>query len=203
MGTHGVCKIGVYVCHCGVNISSVVDVKKVAEQATKEQDVVIAKDYKFMCSAPGQDMIREDIKKQGLDRVVIAACSPRMHDETFRGACRKAGLNPYFSHMVNIREQDSWVTVDKALATQKAISLTRAAIRRVRSHQPLFSKEVEVTDGVLVIGGGIAGIQAALTVADAGTPVYLVEKDPTIGGHMARFDKTFPTLDCSACILTP
>jgi heterodisulfide reductase subunit A2 len=203
MGTTGARKIGVYVCHCGVNISSVVDVKQVAERATREGDVVVAKDYKFMCSAPGQDMIREDIRKLGLDRIVVAACSPRMHDETFRGAARTAGLNPFFSHMVNIREQDSWVTVDKALATQKAISLTRAAIRRVRSHQPLFSKEVEVTDGVLVIGGGIAGIQAALTIADAGTQVYLVEKDPTIGGHMARFDKTFPTLDCSACILTP
>ncbi|MBN1770728.1 MAG: CoB--CoM heterodisulfide reductase iron-sulfur subunit A family protein [Deltaproteobacteria bacterium] len=203
MARQGGHRIGVYVCHCGVNISSVVDVTEVAAQAAREGDVVVAKDYKFMCSAPGQDLIRSDIAEQKLDRVVVAACSPRMHDDTFRGACAKAGLNPYFSHMVNIREQDSWVTKDKALATQKAVALTRAAVRRVRRHEPLFSKEVDVQPGVLVIGGGIAGIQAALTVADGGQHVYLVEKEPTIGGHMARFDKTFPTLDCSACILTP
>jgi heterodisulfide reductase subunit A2 len=203
MTTNGSHRIGVFICHCGVNISGVIDVKAVAEAALREPGVVVAKDYKFMCSAPGQDLIRADIAGLGLDRVVVAACSPRMHDETFRAACQKAGLNPYFSHMVNIREQGSWVTIDKEAATAKAIALTRAAIRRVGLHEPLYNKETEVEPAVLVIGGGIAGIQAALTVADAGTQVYLVEKSPTIGGHMARFDKTFPTLDCAACILTP
>jgi heterodisulfide reductase subunit A len=203
MGTNGAHRIGVYVCHCGTNIAGTVDVKKVAEQAAREGSVVAARDYKFMCSAPGQDMIQQDIREHSLDRIVVAACSPRMHDETFRGACRKAGLNPYFSHMVNIREQDSWVHTDKEKATAKAIGLTRGAIRRVQRHQPLFAREVDVKNAVLVIGGGIAGIQTAMTIADAGTEVYLVEKEPTIGGHMARFDKTFPTLDCSACILTP
>jgi len=196
-------RIGVYVCHCGVNIAGVVDVVRVRDVLAEEPGVVIAKDYKFMCSTPGQDLILEDIREHKLDRLIVAACSPRMHEETFRGACKKAGINPYFFQMANIREHDSWVTEDKELATQKAIKLTRAAVRRVRDHEALDSREVDVTPDVLVIGAGIAGIEAALTVADAGNKVYLVEKEPTIGGHMARFDKTFPTLDCSACILTP
>ncbi len=196
-------RIGVYVCHCGVNISGVVDVRRVTEEMSREPGVVLCRDYKFMCSTPGQEFVVEDIRSQRLNRVVVAACSPRMHEETFRGACRQAGLNPYFFQMANIREHDSWVTTDKELATVKAIALTRAAVRRVRNHEALESRQVEVHPDVLVIGGGIAGIEAALSVADGGNHVYLVEKEPTIGGHMARFDKTFPTLDCSACILTP
>jgi heterodisulfide reductase subunit A len=196
-------KIGVYVCHCGVNIAGVVDVKRVADEMTREAGVVLARDYKFMCSTPGQDLIIDDIRAHGLNRVVVAACSPRMHEQTFQTACRKAGVNAYFFQMANVREHDSWVTVDKEEATRKAISLTRAAVRRVREHEPLETRQVEVRKEVLVIGGGIAGIEAALTVAEGGNHVYLVEREATIGGHMARFDKTFPTLDCSACILTP
>ncbi|MBM4371448.1 MAG: CoB--CoM heterodisulfide reductase iron-sulfur subunit A family protein, partial [Deltaproteobacteria bacterium] len=196
-------RIGVYVCHCGVNIAGRIDVKRVAAAMEQERGVVVARDYKFMCSTPGQEMIVEDIRTLGLDRVVVAACSPRMHEETFRGACRKAGVNAYFFQMANIREHDSWVTKDRDQATAKAISLTRAAVRRVWEHEPLETRQVEVHPDVLVIGGGIAGIEAALTVAEGGNHVYLVEKEPSIGGHMARFDKTFPTLDCSACILTP
>jgi heterodisulfide reductase subunit A2 len=196
-------RIGFYVCHCGVNIAGVVNVEQVRDAMGAEAGVVVSKDYKFMCSTPGQDLILEDIKANNLDRLVVAACSPRMHEETFRGACKKAGINPYFFQMANIREHDSWVTEDKELATIKAIKLSRAAVRRVRDHEALDSRTVDVHPDVLVIGGGIAGIEAALTVADAGNKVWLVEKEPTIGGHMAQFDKTFPTLDCSACILTP
>ncbi len=203
MNNDGERRLGVYVCHCGVNISATVNVEEVVEEIKNEQSVIVARNYKFMCSTPGQDMIVEDIKKYNLNRIVVAACSPRMHEETFRGACKKAGLNPYYFQMVNVREQDSWVTEDEKRATLKAIALTRAAVRRVQEHEPLDTRMVEVHPGVLVIGGGIAGIEAALTVADSGQKVYLVEKDPTIGGHMAQFDKTFPTLDCSACILTP
>ncbi len=196
-------RIGVYVCHCGVNIAGVVDVKRVAAEMASEAGVVLSREYKFMCSTPGQEMIIDDIQSHGLNRVVVAACSPRMHEGTFQGACRKAGVNAYFFQMANIREHDSWVTLDKEEATRKAIALTRAAVRRVRNHEPLETRQVEVRKEVLVIGGGIAGIEAALTVAESGNHVYLVEREPTIGGHMARFDKTFPTLDCSACILTP
>jgi heterodisulfide reductase subunit A len=196
-------RIGLYVCHCGKNIAGVVDVDRVVDAFRNEPDVVVAREYKFMCSTPGQEFIVEDIGRQKLNRVVVAACSPRMHEETFQKACSRAGLNPYFFQMANIREQDSWVTLDKEAATRKAIHLVRAALYRVRDHEPLDMREVEVHPDVLVIGGGIAGIEAALTVAEGGNHVYLVEKDPSIGGHMARFDKTFPTLDCSACILTP
>jgi heterodisulfide reductase subunit A2 len=196
-------KIGVYVCHCGSNIAGKVDVKKVAEFASKLPNVVVSKDYVFMCSEPGQELIRNDIKEHGLDRVVVASCSPLMHEGTFRGACVRAGLNPYLLHMANIREQCSWVTEDNASATEKAKALVAGAVGKARFLRPLSECEVSVAPAVLVVGGGIAGIQAALQCADAGYKVYLVERQQSIGGHMAMLDKTFPTLDCSACILTP
>lgn len=197
-------KIGIYVCHCGSNIAGTVDVEQVAAWAGQNiADVAVARDYKFMCSALGQQLIQEDIRSRGLTRVVVAACSPLLHEKTFRKACADAGLNPYLFQMANIREQVSWVTEDKAAATQKAKALVSAAAQRVKHHQPLKPATVPINPATLVVGGGIAGIQAALELANAGYPVYLVERDPSIGGHMAQFDKTFPTLDCSACILTP
>ena len=196
-------RIGVYVCHCGTNIAQTVDVPGVTEYARSLPGVVGAKEYKYMCSDPGQDLIRKDIKEQGLTRVVVASCSPLMHEETFRGTCEDAGLNRYLFQMANIREQCSWVHRDRKAATAKAKRLIAAAIRRVRHHKPLEQREVAVRGEALVVGAGIAGIEAALRIADAGKKVYLVEKEPSIGGHMAKFDKTFPTLDCAACILTP
>lgn len=196
-------KIGVYVCHCGMNIAPKVDVEKVTEYATSLPHVAVAENYKFMCSNPGQELIIDDIKKLGLTRVVVASCSPRMHEKTFRGACAKAGLNPYYFQMANIREHSSWVTTDSDDATDKAMALTKAAVFRVADHQALETNEVTVDKSILVIGGGIAGMQSALTSANAGYDVYLVEREATIGGHMAKFDKTFPTLDCAACIMTP
>lgn len=196
-------RIGVYICHCGMNIAPKVNVEEVAAFAQTLPHVVVARDYKFMCSNPGQDMIIADIKEKNLNRVVVASCSPRMHEKTFRNAVLTAGLNPYYFQMANIREQVSWVTKDSKEATRKAKSLAAAAVARVGFHQPLTTREVPVTKSVLVIGGGIAGMQAALTSANAGYQVYLVERDPSIGGHMAKFDKTFPTLDCAACIMTP
>ena len=197
-------KIGIYVCHCGSNIAGTVDVEEVARWAGKNvKDVVISRDYKFMCSSLGQSLIEEDIKKEGLTRVVVAACSPHLHEKTFRRACENAGLNPYLLQMTNVREHCSWVHVDKKAATEKTKALVAAAAGRVRHQQPLERMYVKVNPATLVIGGGIAGLQATLELADAGYPVYLVEREPSIGGHMAQFDKTFPTLDCSACILTP
>ncbi len=196
-------KIGVYVCHCGSNIAGVVDVQQVVEFAKTLDSVVIAREYKFMCSDPGQSMIKDDIKNLKLNRVVVASCSPLLHEPTFRRAVQEAGLNPYLFEMANIREHCSWTTEDHEKATEKAKALVSAAVKRVRYHQPLETKEVPVNPATLIVGGGIAGIQAALEIADAGHKVYLVEKEPSIGGHMIQFDKTFPTLDCSACILTP
>ena len=197
-------KIGVYVCHCGSNIAGVVDVAEAARWAEEKfPDVVVSKDYKFMCSSPGQEIIENDIKEHGLTRVVVAACSPHLHEKTFRGACERAGLNPYLFEMVSIREHVSWVTKDKIEATIKAKALINGAILRVANHEPLVPMRVDITPDTLVVGGGVAGIQAALEIADSGTHVILVEREPSIGGHMAQFDKTFPTLDCSACILTP
>jgi heterodisulfide reductase subunit A len=196
-------KIGVYICHCGSNIEGTVDTAAVAQFAQGLEGVAVARDYKFMCSDPGQELIKKDIKELGLNRVVVASCSPTMHEPTFRRACQEAGLNPYLFEMANIREQASWVTVDKQAATEKAKALVSAAVRRVYYHQPLETKEVPVNPNTLVVGGGIAGIQAALKIADSEHQVYLVERTPSIGGHMAQLDKTFPTLDCSACILTP
>jgi len=196
-------RIGVYICHCGINIAGKVDVAAVAEQAKTLPNVVAARDYKFMCSDPGQELIQQDIRELGLTRVVVASCSPLMHEATFRRATAAGGLNPFFFQMANIREQVSWVTADKAAATEKAKALVAGAVRRVALNEPLEKSFVPVHPDVLVVGGGIAGIHAALTLADAGKKVFLVEREPTIGGHMAMFDKTFPTLDCAACILTP
>ncbi len=199
-------RVGVYICHCGSNIAGVVDVADVSAWAGKElaqNGVVIARDYKFMCSSLGQELIEKDIKELGLTRVVVASCSPHLHEPTFRNVCARAGLNPYLFEMSNIREQDSWVTTDKAEATKKAKALVAAAVGRVVHQQPLNSLFVPIDPNVLVVGGGITGIQAALEIANSGNKVYLVEREPSIGGHMAQFDKTFPTLDCSACILTP
>jgi len=196
-------RVGVYVCHCGTNISKMVDVAKVAEKLGEHANVVVAKHYKFMCSEPGQSLIIDDIKASNLDRVVVAACSPLMHEPTFRAACERGGLNRYLFEMVNIREQVSWVSTDYQAATNKSLALVKGAVARVMFHQPLEMRRVPIKKRVMVIGGGIAGIEAALTVADAGFEVVLVEKEDSIGGHMAKFDKTFPTLDCAACILTP
>jgi len=191
-------KIGVYVCHCGSNIAGTVDCEKVADFARGLPSVAIARDYKFMCSDPGQELIKNDIKTLGLNRIVVASCSPRLHETTFRRVLASAGLNPYLFEMANIREQVSWVTESKAAATEKAKAMVAAAVRRVYYHEPLESKEVPVNPATLVVGGGIAGIQAALEIADSGHLVYLVEREPSIGGNMSRLDKTFPTLDCSA-----
>ena len=196
-------RIGVYVCHCGTNIAGVIDVKALADYAATLDGVALAREYKYMCSDPGQELIKKDIAEHGLNRIVVAACSPCLHEKTFRRATEEGGVNPYFFQMVNVREHDSWVHTDKGAATQKGMDLVRAAVRRVRLHKPLERREVPIRNEVLVVGGGIAGIHAALTLANAGKHVYLVEREPTIGGHMAMFDKTFPTLDCAACILTP
>ncbi len=191
-------KIGVYICHCGTNIAGIVDVKKVAEFAKGLPSVAVVRDYKFVCSDPGQDLIKNDIRELGINRVVVASCSPRLHEPTFRRTLVSAGLNPYLFEMANIREQCAWVTEDKAAATEKAKALVNGAVRRVFYHEPLEVTEVPVNPCTLVIGGGIAGIQAALEIADSGHKVYLVEREPSIGGNMAQLDKTFPTLDCSA-----
>jgi heterodisulfide reductase subunit A len=195
-------RIGVYICHCGTNIAGTVDVAALREYAATLPHVVVARDYKYMCSDPGQELIKTDIAENGLNRVVVAACSPHLHEHTFRSACEEAGLNPYLCHMVNIREHDSWVHTGPA-ATEKAKDLVRAAVQRVVWNEPLERRQIPIRQSVLVVGGGIAGIHAALTLANAGKKVYLVEREPSIGGHMAMFDKTFPTLDCAACILTP
>jgi heterodisulfide reductase subunit A len=199
-------KIGVYVCHCGTNIAGIVDVEGVAKWAAEKlqhRGVVVARDYKFMCSSLGQELIEKDIKELGLTRVVVAACSPHLHEKTFRNACKNAGLNPYLCELVSIREQDSWVHTDKVAATEKAKAIISGGVERITWHEPLEPLRVPINSTTLIVGGGIAGIQAALEIADAGYPVIMVEREPSIGGHMAQFDKTFPTLDCSACILTP
>ncbi|UYZ40059.1 MAG: CoB--CoM heterodisulfide reductase iron-sulfur subunit A family protein [Candidatus Methanospirare jalkutatii] len=194
-------RIGVYICHCGSNIAGTVDVKDVRAYAESLPNVIIARDYPYLCSEQGQELIKKDIKDLKLDAVVVAACSPRMHEHTFRRAIRDAGMNPYCYEQANIREQCSWVHTKGA--TAKAKEIVRAAVFRVALLEPLEEKEVSVLPSALVLGGGIAGIQAALDIANAGFKVYLVEKSPSIGGHMAQLDKTFPTLDCAACILTP
>jgi len=196
-------KIGFYICHCGINIAYRVRVEEVADFIRKLDDVVVSRDYKFMCSDPGQEMIESDIKEYGLNRVVVASCSPRLHEKTFQGACQRAGLNAHFFQMASVREQVSWVTEDEDEATKKAKTLAAAAINRVKHHYSLETREVSVLPDIMVVGGGIAGMQAAIDIGNSGHKVYLVEKDPTIGGHMLQFDKTFPTLDCSACIGTP
>lgn len=196
-------RIGVFVCHCGTNIASTVDVKAVAEALGKEPAVVFSTDYPYMCSEAGQNIIKEAIKEHKLEGVVVCSCSPRMHEATFRKTVQAAGLNPYLLEVANIREQCSWIHKDKTEGTAKAIVLGRAAIAKVQLNTPLIAGESPVVKRALVIGGGIAGIQTALDIADAGYEVDIVEKQPTIGGKMTQIDKTFPTLDCSSCILTP
>jgi heterodisulfide reductase subunit A len=194
---NGLPRVGFYVCHCGTNIGGTIDVKGVAEFAAALPGVVVSREYKYICSEPGQQLIQQDIRDQKLNRVVVASCSPRMHEGTFQNAVAKAGLNPYHFSMVNIREHASWVIKDKEQATAKAKRLVRAAVARVLLQEELFARKEPLTEAAMVVGGGIAGIQAALTIAEAGYPVYLVERQPSIGGHMAQLDKTFPTLDCS------
>ena len=196
-------KIGVFVCHCGSNIAATVDVKKVVEMARKEPGVCHAEDYPYMCSEAGQSRIAAAIHEKGLTGIVVCSCSPRMHEATFRKAAERAGLNPYMVEIANIREHCSWIHKDMAEATEKAVILMRAAVAKVNLNAPLQAGESAVTKRALVIGGGIAGIQTALDIADAGYKVDIVEKEPSIGGRMSQLDKTFPTLDCSACILTP
>ena len=191
-------RIGVYVCHCGLNIARTVDCGKVAEMAAGLDDVVVARDVPYACSEPGQHSIKADILENNLDRVVVAACSPRLHEPTFRQMVQSAGINPYLMEMANLREHCSWVHMNEPeAATQKAMDLARMAVSRVRRLQPLEPEKLPLTKKTMVIGGGVAGIQAALDLADNGYDVVLVEKRPSIGGTMAQLDKTFPTMDCS------
>ncbi|CAA7600256.1 Dihydroprymidine dehydrogenase domain II, 4Fe-4S cluster [Acididesulfobacillus acetoxydans] len=196
-------RTGVYVCHCGTNIADKVDVEAVGKFAGTLPGVVVSRDYKYMCSDPGQDLIKKDIKELGLNRVVVASCSPRMHEPTFRRALAAAGLNGYLFEMANIREQVSWVSSNPLQATVKAKSLVSGAVRKVKYNRPLEERYVPVNPNVLIVGGGVAGLEAALKIAGSGNQVYLVEREASLGGKMAKFDKTFPTLDCAACILTP
>ena len=196
-------RIGVFVCWCGSNIAATVDVEKVAEALGQEPGVVFSANYQYMCSQAGQELIQDAIREHRLTGVVICSCSPRMHENTFRKTVEKAGLNPYMLEIANIREQCSWIHKDKLTATEKAVILGRAAIAKVQLNTPLTAGTSPVRKRALVIGGGIAGIQTALDIAEAGFPVDIVEKKPTIGGKMTQLDKTFPTLDCAACILTP
>jgi heterodisulfide reductase subunit A len=197
-------RIGVFICHCGVNIAGVVDIDGLRDFAGTLEDVVVAKDYKYMCSDPGGRLILHTIKEDNLDSIVVASCSPRIHEETFRSVMEEAGLNPYCLEMANIREHCSWVHMDdKDNATKKASDIIAMAVAKARLLEPLEKSEKEVVRSALVIGGGIAGIQASLDLGDQGFTVYLVEQTPSIGGRMSQLDKTFPTLDCSSCILTP
>ena len=196
-------RIGVFVCHCGSNISATVDCERVAEVASHFQGVAYSTSYKYMCSDPGQTLVKEAILEHKLDGVVVAACSPRMHEPTFRKATAEAGLNPYLCEMANIREHCSWVHEKTEATTQKAIDTVRTLVEKVKRNTPLHPIRVPVTKTALVIGGGVAGIQAALDIANIGHKVILVEKEPSIGGHMSQLSETFPTLDCSQCILTP
>ena len=197
-------RVGVYVCHCGVNVGGVVNCPEVAEYAKTLPNVVVAKDYKYMCSDPGQSLIQDDIKEHNLNRVVVAACSPRLHEPTFRRCVEEAGLNKFLFEFANLREQDSWVHMTQPVeATAKAKDLTRMAVAKARLLEPLEASKVAVDKKCLVIGGGVAGIQSALDLADMGFKTYMVERNPTIGGRMGQLDKTFPTLDCSMCILAP
>ena len=190
--------VGVYICHCGTNIAGTVDVEAVADFAAGLEGVEIARHFDYMCSSPGQALIQDDIREMGVDRVVVAACSPLMQEITFRQVCEAEGLNPFLLQMTNIREHCAWITNDRDKATEQSMDLVSAAIHRVRWHQPLEISSAFVKQSALVVGGGIAGIEAALRIADSGKRVYLVEREPSIGGHMAQLYKTFPTLDCAA-----
>ena len=199
----GEVRIGVYVCDCGTNIAGKIDVPDVVEFAQGLPHVVVARQYKYMCADPGQSLIKKDIRDLGINRVIVASCSPHLHEPTFRRATLEGGQNPFLFHMANIREQVAWVTDDPKDATEKAKAIVDGAVFRAVFHDILEPKQEQVNPNVLVVGAGIAGIQAALVLANSGKQVYLVERESTIGGHMAKFDKTFPTLDCSSCILTP
>ena len=196
-------RTGVFVCHCGKNISATVHVEKVAEDAANLPGVVCSMDYKYMCSDPGQRLIAEAIKEHNLDRVVVAACSPSLHEPTFRACLENEGLNPYMLEIANIREQCAWVHSDMAEATDKAFELVDMARAKASKNVPLVASQIPITKRALVIGGGISGIQAAIDIGLAGYEAVIVEREPSIGGRMAQFDRTFPTLDCAACILTP
>jgi heterodisulfide reductase subunit A len=197
-------RVGVFVCHCGVNVGGVVDCPEVAEYAKTLPNVEFATDYKYMCSDPGQGMIQDAIKEHNLNRVVVAACSPRLHEPTFRRCVEEAGLNKFLFEFANLREQDSWVHMTMPEeATAKAKDLTRMAVAKARLLEPLEASKVAVEKKCLVIGGGVTGIQSALDLGDMGFETYLVERNPTVGGRMGQLDKTFPTLDCSMCILAP
>ena len=190
-------RIGVFICHCGENIGRTVDCEKVAASAKTLPGVRCSTHYKYMCSDPGQVMIREAIRAQKLDGVVVAACSPSMHEPTFRRAAAAEGLNPFRCEMVNVREHCSWVHEERDAATQKAIDLVRMMVEKVKRNEDLFPIRVPVKRRAMVVGGGIAGLQAALDLANIGFRVHLVEKTPSIGGRMAQLDKTFPTNDCA------
>lgn len=196
-------RIGVFICHCGENIGSTVDCARVAETAGNYEGVAYSVDYKYMCSDPGQTLIKQAIREKNLTGVVVAACSPRMHEPTFRRACSEAGLNPFLCEMANLREHCSWVHEKTEATTEKATDLVRMLVEKVKHNHALSSIKVPVTRTALVIGGGIAGIQASLDIANTGHQVVLIERDPSIGGHMSQLSETFPTLDCSQCILTP
>ncbi len=198
MNTKPQTRIGVYVCHCGSNIAQTVNCPKVSETASGLEDVVVSKDIAYACSEPGQQEIRQDIQEYGLERIVVASCSPRLHEPTFRQMMQSAGLNPYLLEMANLREQCSWVHLNEPdAATQKAEDLVKMAVSRARLLEPLEEEKLPLTKRTLVIGGGIAGIQTSLDLADNGYEVVLVEKNASIGGTMAQLDKTFPTMDCS------
>ena len=196
-------RTGVFICHCGINIAGTVDVKKVSEELAKHPSVVHSEDYVYMCSDPGQNLIEQAIKEKKLDGVVVACCSPNLHETTFRNASKRAGLNSFRCEIANIREQCSWVHKDKPKATQKATKITRSVVEKVRQNESLDALSVPVTRRALVVGGGISGLQAALDIANTGFEVILVERNPSVGGHMIQLSETFPTLDCSQCILTP
>ncbi|MHC4083818.1 MAG: 4Fe-4S dicluster domain-containing protein [Planctomycetota bacterium] len=196
-------RVGVFVCHCGINIAKTVDVKRVAEEIAKEDGVVIAEDYQYMCSVPGQQMIVDAVREHNLNRIIVAACSPKMHEPTFRRAVAKAGLNPYLCEIANIREHCSWVHEDREQGTEKAIDIVRLILEKIRGDDSLDTTSTPVTKRAMVIGGGIGGIQAALDIANSGYEVILVERESSIGGHMAQLGETFPTLDCASCIFTP
>ncbi len=196
-------KIGVYICHCGINIAATVDIQRATAFAQALPHVAVARNYQYMCSDPGQDLIKKDIQQEGLDRIIVAACSPRMHETTFRNTLRVEGVNPYFLEIANIREQCSWVHPNKEEATEKAMDLIASAVAKVSLHEPLKENEVGVIPAVLVIGAGIAGIQASLDIARSGFEVYLVEKSPSLGGHVAQMDRTFPNGEETTTFLSP
>ncbi|HUX99200.1 MAG TPA: 4Fe-4S binding protein, partial [Candidatus Deferrimicrobium sp.] len=197
-------RIGVFVCHCGTNIAGVVDPVEVAKYAKTLPNVIVAEENRFMCSDPGQNLIKEKMKEQGLDRVIVAACSPRLHEPTFRNVIKDMDLNEFYFEQANIREHNTWCHQrDPEKALQVAKDLVRAAVGRASMLESIDYREIPVTQKAIVVGGGISGIFSALDIADMGFKTYLVEKTPSIGGHMAQLDKTFPTLDCSMCILTP